>query len=129
MLTPIVKAYCTDIGFRVTETAMQCYGGYGYLQRVPRGAVHARREDRIHLRRRQRHPGPGPRGQEAGHEEGRVLHEPARRTWDRPWTKCQGHRRAKGPCRCGPGRGEHPGRTWPCIFASVRQGRASSLSP
>lgn len=30
VLTPIVKAYCTDIGFRVTETAMQCYGGYGY---------------------------------------------------------------------------------------------------
>ena len=29
ILTPIVKAYCTDIGFRVTETAMQCYGGYG----------------------------------------------------------------------------------------------------
>ena len=35
ILTPIVKAYCTDIGFRVTETAMQCYGGYGYCSEYP----------------------------------------------------------------------------------------------
>ncbi len=35
VLTPIVKAYCTDIGFRVTETAMQCYGGYGYCSEYP----------------------------------------------------------------------------------------------
>jgi hypothetical protein len=35
ILTPIIKAYCTDIGFRVTETAMQCYGGYGYCSEYP----------------------------------------------------------------------------------------------
>lgn len=35
VLTPIVKAYCTDIAFRVTETAMQCYGGYGYCSDYP----------------------------------------------------------------------------------------------
>ncbi|MCU0575241.1 MAG: acyl-CoA dehydrogenase [Desulfobacterota bacterium] len=35
VLTPIVKAYCTDIGFRITETAMQCYGGYGYCSEYP----------------------------------------------------------------------------------------------
>ena len=35
VLTPIVKAYCTDIGFRVTETAMQCYGGYGFCSEYP----------------------------------------------------------------------------------------------
>ncbi|HXK48118.1 MAG TPA: acyl-CoA dehydrogenase family protein, partial [Deltaproteobacteria bacterium] len=35
VLTPIVKAYCTDVGFRVTETAMQCYGGYGYCSEYP----------------------------------------------------------------------------------------------
>ncbi|HDP24813.1 MAG TPA: acyl-CoA dehydrogenase [Deltaproteobacteria bacterium] len=35
VLTPIVKAYCTDIGFRVTETAMQVYGGYGYCSEYP----------------------------------------------------------------------------------------------
>jgi alkylation response protein AidB-like acyl-CoA dehydrogenase len=35
VLTPIIKAYCTDIGFRVTETAMQCYGGYGFCSEYP----------------------------------------------------------------------------------------------
>ncbi|HOJ13425.1 MAG TPA: acyl-CoA dehydrogenase [Deltaproteobacteria bacterium] len=35
VLTPIVKAYCTDMGFRVIETAMQCYGGYGYCSEYP----------------------------------------------------------------------------------------------
>jgi alkylation response protein AidB-like acyl-CoA dehydrogenase len=35
ILTPIVKAYCTDIGFKVTETAMQVYGGYGYCSEYP----------------------------------------------------------------------------------------------
>lgn len=30
IMTPICKAYCSDIGFRVTEWAMQCLGGYGY---------------------------------------------------------------------------------------------------
>ena len=29
-MTPICKAYCSDMGFRVTEWAMQCLGGYGY---------------------------------------------------------------------------------------------------
>ncbi len=35
VLTPIVKAYCSDIGFKVTETAMQCYGGYGFCCEYP----------------------------------------------------------------------------------------------
>ena len=35
VLTPIVKAYSSDIGFRVTETAMQCYGGYGFCCEYP----------------------------------------------------------------------------------------------
>jgi alkylation response protein AidB-like acyl-CoA dehydrogenase len=30
IMTPICKAYCSDMGFRVTEWAMQCLGGYGY---------------------------------------------------------------------------------------------------
>jgi len=32
VLTPIVKAYCTDQGFRVTERAVQVLGGYGYCR-------------------------------------------------------------------------------------------------
>lgn len=35
ILTPVCKAYCTDIGFRVTEIAIQVYGGYGYCQDYP----------------------------------------------------------------------------------------------
>ncbi len=35
LLTPILKAYCSDIAFRVTETAMQVYGGYGYCSEYP----------------------------------------------------------------------------------------------
>lgn len=35
LLVPITKAYCTDIGFRVTEQAIQCYGGYGFCQDYP----------------------------------------------------------------------------------------------
>ena len=30
LLTPICKAYCTDVGFRVTDLAIQAHGGYGY---------------------------------------------------------------------------------------------------
>ena len=34
-LTPIIKAYCSDIGFRVCETAIQCLGGYGFCKDFP----------------------------------------------------------------------------------------------
>src|SRR4030043_396475 len=34
-MTPIIKAYCSDMGFRVCETAMQCYGGYGFCRDYP----------------------------------------------------------------------------------------------
>ncbi len=35
ILTPVIKAYCSDIGFRVCETAIQVYGGYGYCSEYP----------------------------------------------------------------------------------------------
>jgi alkylation response protein AidB-like acyl-CoA dehydrogenase len=31
LLTPICKAYSTDMGFKVTELAIQVHGGYGYI--------------------------------------------------------------------------------------------------
>jgi hypothetical protein len=34
-MTPIIKAYCSDMGFKVCETAIQCLGGYGYSQAYP----------------------------------------------------------------------------------------------
>jgi alkylation response protein AidB-like acyl-CoA dehydrogenase len=33
--TPIIKAYCSDMGFRVCETAVQCLGGYGFCKDYP----------------------------------------------------------------------------------------------
>jgi alkylation response protein AidB-like acyl-CoA dehydrogenase len=35
LLTPLVKAYASDQGFRVCETAIQVYGGAGYCQDYP----------------------------------------------------------------------------------------------
>ncbi len=35
LLTPICKAFCSDMGFRVTELAVQTFGGYGYCSDYP----------------------------------------------------------------------------------------------
>lgn len=35
LLTPIVKATCTDLGFEVATLAVQTYGGYGYIGEYP----------------------------------------------------------------------------------------------
>jgi acyl-CoA dehydrogenase len=31
LLTPVVKAYCSDLAWQVCETAIQVHGGYGYI--------------------------------------------------------------------------------------------------
>jgi len=35
LLTPICKSYCSDLGFEVCVTALQVFGGYGYIQEYP----------------------------------------------------------------------------------------------
>ena len=35
LLTPICKAYGSDLGFKATDYAMMVYGGYGYTQEYP----------------------------------------------------------------------------------------------
>ncbi len=35
VLTPIIKAYGSDIGFQVADSALQCHGGYGYTSEYP----------------------------------------------------------------------------------------------
>jgi alkylation response protein AidB-like acyl-CoA dehydrogenase len=35
LVTPVIKAYSTDKGFRVTELGIQIFGGYGYTQEYP----------------------------------------------------------------------------------------------
>ena len=32
LLTPVIKAFCTDMGFEAANAAMQCFGGHGYIQ-------------------------------------------------------------------------------------------------
>lgn len=32
LLTPVVKAFCTDVGFECTNIALQCFGGHGYIR-------------------------------------------------------------------------------------------------
>ena len=34
-MTPIIKAYCSQTGFRVCETAIQCLGGHGFCKDYP----------------------------------------------------------------------------------------------
>ncbi len=35
LLVPIVKSMCTDLGFDIAVTAVQIYGGYGYVSEFP----------------------------------------------------------------------------------------------
>ncbi len=35
LLTPVIKSYCSEQGYIVTNLAMQVYGGYGYIQEYP----------------------------------------------------------------------------------------------
>jgi hypothetical protein len=32
LMTPVIKAFLTDVGFEVTNLALQCYGGHGYIR-------------------------------------------------------------------------------------------------
>ncbi len=32
LMTPVIKAFCTDMGFEATNLAMQVYGGHGYIR-------------------------------------------------------------------------------------------------
>lgn len=45
LMTPILKATLTDMGFEVASTAMQCFGGYGYIEEY--GASQYLRDARI----------------------------------------------------------------------------------
>ena len=45
LMTPILKSTLTDMGFDVASTAMQCFGGYGYIEEY--GASQYLRDARI----------------------------------------------------------------------------------
>ncbi len=35
LMTPIIKAHCSDKAYEVATTALQCFGGYGYIGEYP----------------------------------------------------------------------------------------------
>lgn len=45
LLTPVVKAWCSDIGFEVASLGLQVHGGYGYIEET--GAAQHLRDIRI----------------------------------------------------------------------------------
>lgn len=45
LLTPIAKAFCSDVGFKVTELAIQVHGGYGFISEY--GVEQAMRDVKI----------------------------------------------------------------------------------
>ena len=65
LLTPIAKAFSTDIGDEVASLGVQVHGGMGYIEETGAAAAHARRAHRRDLRRHQRHPGDRSRAAQA----------------------------------------------------------------
>jgi hypothetical protein len=45
LLTPLVKAWCTDLGFEIASTALQVHGGMGYIEET--GVAQLLRDARI----------------------------------------------------------------------------------
>ena len=66
LLTPLVKAYGTDVGVEVASLGVQVHGGMGYIEET--GAAQHYRDARISpdLRRHERHPGGRPGRAQAG---------------------------------------------------------------
>ena len=79
LLTPVAKAFSTDIGVEVASLGIQVHGGMGFIEET--GAAQHYRDARIapDLRRHQRHPGDRPRHPQAAfvrRPRGRGLHRP-----------------------------------------------------
>ena len=53
LLTPVAKAFSTDLANEVTSLGVQVHGGMGFIEETGRGAAHARRP---HPRRSTRAP-------------------------------------------------------------------------
>src|SRR5882724_4964662 len=47
LMTPVLKAFCTDMGYEAANLAMQCYGGHGYIR--DNGVEQFVRDGRINL--------------------------------------------------------------------------------
>ena len=62
LLTPVAKAFSTDIGIEVASLGVQVHGGMGYDRGDRRRPAFPRRAHRRDLRGHQRHPGDRPGG-------------------------------------------------------------------
>ena len=78
LLTPVTKAWCTDVGMEVTSTAVQVFGGMGFIEESGRRPALPRHAHRPDLRGHQRHPGHGPRRPQAADAHGRRGQRPLR---------------------------------------------------
>ena len=99
LLTPIAKAFSTDIGVEVASLGVQVHGGMGYIEET--GAAQHLRDARIaaDLRRHQRHPGDRPRHPQAAAGRRRGGAAPHRPRCGRRWPRVA---RAATPPRFGP---------------------------
>ena len=61
LLTPVAKAFSTDIGDEVASLGVQVHGGMGYIEETGAAQYHARFAHRRDLRGHQRRPGDRPR--------------------------------------------------------------------
>ncbi len=57
LLTPVAKAFSTDIGIEVASLGVQVHGGMGFIEETGAAQHYPRRPHRRDLRRHQRHPG------------------------------------------------------------------------
>ena len=57
LLTPLAKAFSTDVGVEVASLGVQVHGGMGFIEETGAAALLARRPHRADLRGHQRHPG------------------------------------------------------------------------
>ena len=60
LLTPVSKAWSTDLGNELTSLALQVHGGMGYVEETGVAQHYPRHPHRRDLRRHQRHPGHRP---------------------------------------------------------------------
>jgi hypothetical protein len=83
LLTPVAKAFSTDIGSQVASHRRAGAWRHGLHRGDRRGALHARRADRADLRGHQRHSGDRPRDAQAAAVGRRLRCRPIWTNWTR----------------------------------------------
>ena len=66
LLTPVAKAFSTDVGVDVASIGIQVHGGMGFIEETGAGAIPSRRPHRAYLRGDQRNSGDRPGATQIG---------------------------------------------------------------